>query len=120
MEPSCRLGTRRSIDRCDISAERRPTDGARISGDRVSGHSSLRRSGLKRLEQALPRNEIFQTTDLDSLVLVLSEFGQPIGGRSQIFAQHRAAGDHLMLDCLLDQLVLADPQSRSDLSGQSP
>ena len=75
---------------------------------------------MKRLEQALPRNEIFQTTDLDSLVLVLSEFGQPIGGRSQIFAQHRAAGDHLMLDCLLNQLVLTDAQSRSDLSGQSP
>ena len=115
MEPSCRLGARRSIDRCHVSAERRPTNGGRVSGDR-----SLRRSGLNRLEQTLPRNEIFQTADLDSLVLLLSEFGQPIGGRSQIFAQHRTAGDHLMLDCLLNQLVLTDAQSRSDLSGQSP
>jgi hypothetical protein len=115
MEPSCRLGARRSIDRCHVSAERRPTDGGRVSGNR-----SLRKSGLHWLEKALPRNEIFQTADLDSLVLLLSELGQPIGGRSEIFTQHRAARDHLMLDCLLNQFVLTDAQSRGDLSGQSP
>ena len=41
-------------------------------------------------------------------------------GSPQILAQHRAASDHLMLDCLLDQLVLTDAQSRSDLGGQRP
>ena len=77
-------------------------------------------SSLNRLEKTLTGDETLQTASLDSLVLLLAELGQPIGGRSQIFAQHRAARDHLVLDCLLDQLVLTDAQSRSDLSGQSP
>ena len=119
-EPSCQLGARRSVDRCDVSAERRTIDGATaIDGGRVSGGRPAQ-SGLQRLEQALARDETLQTAGLDSLVLLLGKLGQPIGGSSQILAQHRAACDHLVLDCLLDQLVLTDAQSGGDLSGQSP
>jgi hypothetical protein len=44
----------------------------------------------------------------NSLVLLLSKFRQPIRGGPEIVTQHRTSGDNLVLDCLLDQLVLAD------------
>jgi hypothetical protein len=84
------------------------------SGGRRHGY------GLQRLQLALCRGETLQTAGLDSLVLVLGKLGQPIRGSSQILAQHPAASDDLMLDCLLDQLVLTDAQSGGDLSGEGP
>jgi hypothetical protein len=51
---------------------------------------------------------MLKTARLKSLILLLGKFGQPIGGGSQIITQHSAAGDDLVLDRLLDQLVLAD------------
>jgi hypothetical protein len=63
---------------------------------------------LNRLKKALAGNKSLQTTGLDSFVLLLGELGQPIGGGSQILTEHRAPGDDLVFDGLLNQLVLAD------------
>jgi hypothetical protein len=79
-----------------------------VDGDTIDRSGRQRRSSLKRLKLALPCDEILQSTGLYSLVLILGELGQPISGCSQILTQHRAASDYLVLDCLLDQLVLAD------------
>jgi hypothetical protein len=79
-----------------------------VDGYPIRGGRRQRRSGLKRLKLPLARDETLQTAGLHSLVLLLGELGQPIRGSPQIFTQHRPTSDHLVLDCLLDQLVLAD------------
>jgi hypothetical protein len=61
---------------------------------------------------------MFKTARLNSLVLLLSQLRQSIGRGSQIVAQHGASGDDLVLDCLLNQFVLADPQPRGNLGSQ--
>jgi hypothetical protein len=81
----------------------RTVDGYPVDSGRRQGSV-----GLKRLTLPLPRDETFQTTGLHSLVLLLGELGQSIRSSTQILTQHRPASDHLVLDCLLDQLVLAD------------
>jgi hypothetical protein len=79
-----------------------------VDGDTINCSGRQRSSRLKRLKLALPRDEALQTTGLHSLVLLLGELGQPIRGSPQILTQHRATSDYLVLNCLLDQLVLAD------------
>jgi hypothetical protein len=63
---------------------------------------------LNRIEKTLAGHKSLQTTGLDSFVLLLGELGQPISGGSQILTEHRASGDDLVFDGLLNQLVLAD------------
>jgi hypothetical protein len=91
-----------------------------IHGDTIDGGGRRHGCGLQRLQLALCRSETLQTADLDSLVLLLGKLGQSIRGIPQILAQHPAASDDLVLDCLLDQLVLTDAQSGGDLSGEGP
>ena len=102
-EPSCQPSACRSIDRRDVPGKVRTVD-----GDTINCSGRQRSSHLKRLKLALPRDETLQTTGLHSLVLLLGELGQPIRGSPQILTQHRATSDYLVLNCLLDQLVLAD------------
>jgi hypothetical protein len=73
-----------------------------FDGDPVDSGGGQRWSGLKRLKLPLPCEETLQTTGLYSLVLLLGEFRQPIRRSPQVLTQHRAAGDNLMLDRLLD------------------
>jgi hypothetical protein len=79
-----------------------------VDGYPIHGGRRQRRSGLNRFDLSLARNETLQTAGLHSLVLLLGELGQPVRGSPQILAQHRPTSDHLVLDCLLDQFVLAD------------
>ena len=79
-----------------------------IDGYPIDSAGSRRRSDLERLKLPLPGNETLQTTGLHEFVLLLRELGQPIGGCPQILTEHRPTSDHLVLDCLLDQLVLAN------------
>jgi hypothetical protein len=72
---------------------------------------------LNWLRKTLARNKTLDTASLDSLVLLLGELGQPIGGCSQIITDHRPPGHDLVCDCLLDELVLADAQPGSNFSG---
>jgi hypothetical protein len=91
-----------------------------IHGHTIDSGSGQCGSRLQRLKLALARNETLQAARLNSLVLLLRKLSQPIRNDSQILTQHCAAGDHFVLDRLLDQLVLTDAQSGGDLSSQNP
>src|SRR5512133_3474165 len=96
--PSCQPGTRRSVDRRDFASEV-----GTIHGHTIDSGSTHCGSRLQRLKLALSRNEALQAAGLDSLILLLRELGHLIRGSAQILAQHRSAGDDLVLDRLLDQ-----------------
>jgi hypothetical protein len=113
--PSCKSGTGRSVDRGDVSGEVRPVDCHTINSG--TGHCGPR---LQRLKLPLSRYETIHAARLDSLVLLVGKLSQPIRRGSQIVAQHRAAGNHLVLNRLFDQLVLTDSQPGGHLGRQNP
>jgi hypothetical protein len=83
----------------------------------VDLRSPRRESRLNRLRQTLAGDETLHTPGLDSLVLLLGKLGQPIGGSPKILTEHRAPGDDLVFDGLLNQLVLADAQPSGNFGG---